>query len=82
MIKRKNLRMAAGIILHPFKMIWRNVYRYTENDILRTHAEWSENYKKWNRMHEMSEVTNTGYTTSELYGNIGCFACAPKGYES
>lgn len=79
---KKDFRMFAGIILHPFKMIRRNFYRCEENDILRTHAEWSENYKMWNRMHEMSRLTDTAYTTSELLERIGCWVGVPKGYES
>ena len=81
-MKKKNLRMAAGIVLHPFRKLWSNVYRSVEDDLLRTHAEQSWNYKRWAIMHDMSKVTNTGYYTSDLLNEIGCFGDIPKGYES
>ena len=76
-MKRKDFRMLKGIILHPFKRVCEFVYRPSENEILKNRAEGRNNYKMWRRMHEMSDVTNTGYTTSDLLPKIGSerFVC-------
>ncbi len=60
-----------GIIRYPFKRLYEMCYRKTENEILAKKAEGRRNYKCWLRMHDMSSVTNTAYTESELYGKIG-----------
>lgn len=70
---KKTLRLFAGIILHPFKRVYELLYREKENEILAHRAKGRNNYKNWQRMHDMSHVTNTGYTTSPLYGKIGGF---------
>lgn len=76
-MKRKHFRMLKGIILHPFKRVFEFVYRPSENEILKNRAEGRDNYKMWRRMHDMSDVTNTGYTTSDLLPRIGSnrFVC-------
>lgn len=66
-MSKKDFRMLAGIILHPFKML-RN--RKRENALLVQKAEMSRNYKMWERMHDMSDVTNTAYTSSDLYRQL------------
>lgn len=70
-MKKKDFRMLKGIILHPFKRVCELIYRQTENRILKNNADGRNNYKMWRRMHEMSSVTNTGYTESDLLSKIG-----------
>ena len=67
---KKHFRMIYGIIAHPFKMIIRSFYRAEENHTLMCDARertWKKNHE---RMHDMSLLTNTAYTSSELYGNL------------
>lgn len=64
------LKMLLGIILHPFKRIYELSYRQAENEHLAYRARGIENYKNWERMHDMSEVTGTAFTESELYDQI------------
>lgn len=72
-MKRKDLRMIAGIILHPVRLLWMRYYRPFDNYLLASRAERRNNDKMWERMHHMSKVTGTAYTTSELYDKIGCY---------
>lgn len=67
---KKEMRMFAGILLHPAKKIFRLTYRKSENDILLSRArrrQWEKNHE---RMHEMSLLTNTAYTKSPLCDNL------------
>lgn len=67
---RKNFRMLLGIILHPYRIIRANLRRGKYESIIRKSVRenwWKKNHE---RMHDMSEVTNTGYTESELYKNL------------
>lgn len=73
---KKELRMLAGILLHPVKMIFRCFYRKQENEILMIHARRRQWEKNWERMHGMSEMTNTAYTSSPLYSNL--YSGAPE----
>ena len=67
---RKEFRMFAGIILHPVRILAARFRRAKlEEEICGNIREnwWQKNHR---RMHEMSEITNTAYTKSELYGNL------------
>jgi len=67
---KKNLRMIAGIILHPVRILAANYRRSTYERIIRRHVIENWHWKNWERMHNMSVVTKTAYTKSELYGNL------------
>lgn len=45
-------------------------YRKDENEVLRVQARERQWLKNHERMHDMSELTNTAYTSSELYNNL------------
>lgn len=67
---KKELRMLAGIILHPVKMVVFRLRRIDENYKLIQNArqrQWSKNHE---RMHDMSRLTGTAYTSSELYNDL------------
>lgn len=66
----KTMRIFAGIILHPAKVVWMKCYRKQENELLARGADRRYNFKAWARMHDMSEVTNTAYTSSDIYKQI------------
>lgn len=66
-MNKKIFRMLAGIILHPFKMLRS---RNRDNALLLRKATMSTNYKKWERMHAMSSLTNTAFTSSDLYAQL------------
>lgn len=73
---KKELRMLAGILLHPVRKILRCTYRKSENDLLLSaarHRQWQKNHE---RMHAFSHMTNTAYTESPLYNNL--YAGAPE----
>lgn len=75
---KKELRLIAGILLHPVKKVLRLTYRTSENEILISAArrrQWEKNHE---RMHGMSHLTNTAYTESPLYKNL--YAGAPERY--
>ena len=66
----KTLRIFAGIILHPVRVIAMKFYRKRENEELLMNARqrtWEKNHE---RMHNMSLLTNTAYTESFLYKNL------------
>ncbi len=66
----KTLRIFAGIILHPVRVIAMKFYRKRENEELLINARqrtWEKNHE---RMHNMSLLTNTAYTESFLYKNL------------
>lgn len=63
-------RFVAGIVLHPFRVFAMKFYRKRENMELLMNARQRMWEKNWERMHEMSHLTNTGYTTSPLYKNL------------
>lgn len=67
---KKEMRMFAGILLHPVKKIFRLTYRKSENDILLSRArrrQWEKNHE---RMHEMARLTNKSWTSSPLCDNL------------
>lgn len=66
----KHLRMIAGIILHPFRIIAANYRRDTYQRIIRRHITENWHWKNYHRMHEMSDITRTAYTKSELLGKL------------
>ena len=53
------------IIIGFFKL-----YRKDDNEELRVAARERQWLKNHERMHDMSELTNTAYTSSELYKNL------------
>lgn len=62
--------MFAGIILHPVRILAARFRRAKLEEEIRDNIRanwWQKNHR---RMHEMSEITNTAYTRSELYGNL------------
>lgn len=66
----KHLRMIAGIILHPVRMIVARYYRNTYQNIIRRNIAERQHWKDYDRMHYMSDVTNTAYTRSEIYARL------------
>lgn len=64
---KKEFRLLAGIILHPVKMFVCRFYRTNDNYILTRDARERQWKKNWERMHEMSRLTKTAYTSSPLY---------------
>lgn len=73
---RKEVRMFAGIILHPVRAIFARIRRNRMSYELRNSARartWEKNHE---RMHHFSSLTNTGFTESPLYGNL--YAGAPE----
>lgn len=66
----EKLRMAWGIIKYPFKRVYELFYRTAENEMLKSAARNRERQMMWSIMHEMSDVTNTAYTSSPLYKKL------------
>lgn len=66
-MKKKNFRMIAGIILHPVRILVARYYRNTYQEIIQRNIAERDYWKEYYRMHDMSEVTRTAYTTSEIY---------------
>lgn len=69
-MKKKDLRMLAGIILHPLRVILGSIYRKERESVIRECVRdnwWMKNHR---RMHEMSTITGTAYTDSALLGNL------------
>lgn len=67
---KSSIRLFAGIVLHPLRVVAMKFYRKRENlDLLMNARErtWKKNHE---RMHDMSLLTNTAYTKSPLYGNL------------
>lgn len=67
---KKQLRIFAGILLHPVRLIAMKSYRKRENMELLLNArqrQWEKNHE---RMHNMSLLTNMAYTESPLYNNL------------
>ncbi len=67
---KRTLKLFAGIILHPVRVIVMKFYRKRENLELLTNARertWQKNHR---RMHDMSLLTNEAYTGSFLYQNL------------
>ena len=62
--------MIAGIILHPVRMIVARYYRNTYQNIIRRGIAERQYWKDRDRMHHMSDVTNTAYTKSEIYARL------------
>ncbi len=62
--------MIAGIILHPVRMIIARYYRKTYESIIRRHIAENWYWKDHDRMHNMSDVTNTAYTKSDIYARL------------
>ena len=73
---KKEFRMFAGILLHPVKMIAQKFYRKSDNCKLLQAARRRQFEKNHERMHAMSQLTNTAYTQSPLYLNL--YAGAPE----
>lgn len=73
---KKEFRLLAGIILHPVKKVLFFRRRRNENEILVDAARGRQFQKNHERMHRMSELTNTAYTSSPLYLNL--YAGAPE----
>lgn len=71
----KHLRMIAGIILHPVRMIVARYYRNTYQNIIRRGIDERWHWKDYDRMHYMSKVTGTAYTKSEIYARFMEEAC-------
>ncbi|MBQ9560567.1 MAG: hypothetical protein IJV08_11420 [Bacteroidaceae bacterium] len=67
---KKELRLLAGIILHPFKCIYHKFYRTTDEMVIRDRVRQSWWLKNHERMHEMSFLTNTAYTGSDLNADL------------
>ena len=55
---------------------WFKFYRKNENEELRILARERQWVKNHERMHAMSVLTNTAYTTSDLYADL--YAGAPE----
>lgn len=69
-MNKKDFRMLAGIVLHPVRMIIARLRRAKLENEIRDNIRanwWQKNHR---RMHEMSEITRTAYTRSDLYGNL------------
>ena len=66
----KNLRLIAGIILHPVRIWQANTRKSRMEGEIQRRVRYSWQNKNWERMHDMSTVTNTAYTSSELYKNL------------
>lgn len=66
----KTYRIIIGIIAHPFKVLAHRFYRSADELSIQSRVRRNAEYKAWERMHNMSEVTNTGYTTSEIYEKL------------
>lgn len=67
---KSSIRLFAGIVLHPLRVIAMKFYRKRENlDLMMNARErtWKKNHA---RMHDMSLLTNTAYTESFLYQNL------------
>ena len=67
---KKEMRMFAGIILHPVRVLQARIRRpYLQAKLMGDSRErtWHKNHE---RMHNMSVVTNTAYTSSPLYLNL------------
>ena len=59
--------MIAGILLHPVRIMVANSRRNKLQRILSNKVRYNTKCKMWERMHDMSDVTGTAYTSSELY---------------
>ena len=66
----KHFRIIAGIVLHPVRMIAARYRRSTYENIIRRHVNENEYWKCYHRMHEMSDVTGTAYTKSDIYPRL------------
>lgn len=69
-IMKKNFRMFVGIILHPVRVIIANLRRAKYEEQIRDNVKdnwWKKNHS---RMHDMSWLTDTAYTESDLYRNL------------
>jgi len=67
---KKELRMLAGIILHPVRVIVSRLYWSAKATQLKTDArerQWSKNHE---RMHHFAALCDQAYTKSDLYGNL------------
>ena len=67
---KKELRMLAGIILHPVRVIVSRLYWSAKATQLKTDArerQWSKNHE---RMHHFAVLCGQAYTKSDLYGNL------------
>ena len=67
---QKSFRMIAGIILHPVRILRANARKSRMEEEIQNKVRLSWHWKNWQRMHDMSTVTNTAYTSSELYKNL------------
>lgn len=67
---KKHLRMIAGIILHPVRVLVANINRDTYQKIINRSIAFRQHWKDHERMHNMSDVTGTAYTKSEIYARL------------
>lgn len=63
----KNLRIIAGIVLHPFRIMAANSRRAKLERKLQNSVRYNTHHKAWERMHNMSAVTGTAFTESPMY---------------
>lgn len=66
----KHLRIIAGIILHPVRILAANYRRKTYENIIRRHVAENWHWKDYDRMHWMSQVTGTAFTKSDIYARF------------
>lgn len=69
-MKRKDLRLVVGIILHPFRSIIYRMERRTNERVIRFRVKENWWHKNHERMHNMSWLCNEAYTKSDLYFNL------------
>lgn len=68
---RKELRLLAGIILHPVKVLHHKFYRKSDEYAIRSRIRANWERKNWERMHMFgTEFPGcSAYTRSDLYHN-------------
>lgn len=71
-MEKKNVRLVAGIILHPVRKAMALWMRSTYQSIIQRNVRMNWHWKNYDRMHYMTEIitTNCGHTHSELYHNM------------
>lgn len=62
--------MFVGIILHPVRVIIANLRRAKYEEQIRDNVKENWWRKNHSRMHDMSWLTNSAYTESDLYRNL------------
>ena len=67
---KKHFRILAGIILHPVRVLIARARRTRDERKIRNKVMLNWQHKAWERMHNMSDVTNTAYTKSEIYPKL------------